>query len=371
MHAVALPTALAAAPSRAWQVLRAHLWFLLLIALYGVALHLLAARLGAEASLSLSLYSTVFTLAMPVFAIVFVLGRIVYIMVAVRPRHLTRHIIADFRHTVLTPERLLAALPVFLALPVFASMFTSVKAMIPLLHPFAWDATLAALDRTLHAGRQPWEWLQPLLGHPYVTSAVNIVYNAWLIVMYGVWMWQAFSTKAPSLRMQFFLSFVVSWVLLGNVLATLLSSAGPCYFGRVADGPDPFAALMAYLREVGAHLPVWSLQTQEMLWQDSLRPGVELGSGISAMPSMHVATSVLFALLGWRVSRRLGFAFTAFAAVIMLGSVHLGWHYAVDGYVGAAGAAAVWYAVGRLLSRDGFFRRLEPAAPARLAGAAA
>ncbi len=35
----------------------------------------------------------------------------------------------------------------------------------------------------------------------------------------------------------------------------------------------------------------------------------------------------------------------------MVGSVHLGWHYALDGYVGAAGAYAVWRAVGALQSR--------------------
>ncbi|MBX6320805.1 MAG: phosphatase PAP2 family protein [Rhodospirillaceae bacterium] len=356
MHLPAMSPALAAVRTRVGQALRAHLWFLLAIAAYGIALHVLAVRLDARANLSFSLYAPVFTLAMPVFAVVFVVGRVFYIMVAVRPRRLTRYLIADFRDTVLTPERLFMALPVFLVLPVFASMFTSVKAMIPLLQPFAWDTTFATWDQALHGGRAPWEWLQPVLGHPYVTSGLNVVYNAWLIVMYGVWMWQAFSTRDARLRMQFFLAFVVSWVLLGNVVATLLSSAGPCYFGRVTGAPDPYAGLTAYLRAVSAHLPVWSVQTQEMLWRDSLKPGVELGSGISAMPSMHVATSVLFALLGWRVKRRLGIAFTVFAVLVMLGSVHLAWHYAVDGYVGAAGAVAVWYAIGWFLSRDAFFR---------------
>ena len=42
-------------------------------------------------------------------------------------------------------------------------------------------------------------------------------------------------------------------------------------------------------------------------------------------------------------------ALSAFAVLILLGSIHLGWHYALDGYVGAAGAALVWHLVGRLL----------------------
>jgi hypothetical protein len=40
-----------------------------------------------------------------------------------------------------------------------------------------------------------------------------------------------------------------------------------------------------------------------------------------------------------------------FAVLILLGSVHLGWHYAVDGYAGALGAALLWHLVGRLQGR--------------------
>jgi hypothetical protein len=42
-----------------------------------------------------------------------------------------------------------------------------------------------------------------------------------------------------------------------------------------------------------------------------------------------------------------GRALAAFAVVIFLGSVMLGWHYAIDGYVGAAGVAAIWWWCGR------------------------
>jgi hypothetical protein len=42
-----------------------------------------------------------------------------------------------------------------------------------------------------------------------------------------------------------------------------------------------------------------------------------------------------------------------FAAAIMIGSVHLGWHYAIDGYVGGLVATALWYATGRAISRYG------------------
>jgi hypothetical protein len=61
-----------------------------------------------------------------------------------------------------------------------------------------------------------------------------------------------------------------------------------------------------------------------------------------------VAIAVLMALLGWRVHWFAGVAYTVFAALIFLGSVHLAFHYAVDGYVAAAMVFAIWYVAGKL-----------------------
>jgi hypothetical protein len=81
----------------------------------------------------------------------------------------------------------------------------------------------------------------------------------------------------------------------------------------------------------------------------------DFGSGISAMPSIHVSAAVLFALLGWRVDRRLGIGFTIFAIVIMIGSVHLAWHYAIDGYLSAALTLVIWWVCGWWVGRDPAF----------------
>jgi membrane-associated phospholipid phosphatase len=67
-------------------------------------------------------------------------------------------------------------------------------------------------------------------------------------------------------------------------------------------------------------------------------------AGISAMPSMHVATSVLMALYAARHARWAGWIMWIFAGLIQIGSVHLGWHYAVDGYLGGIVALAAWRA---------------------------
>ena len=60
------------------------------------------------------------------------------------------------------------------------------------------------------------------------------------------------------------------------------------------------------------------------------------------MPSMHVAEAVLFAILGWKANRWLGEALTLFALITQVGSVHLGWHYAIDGYLAAVAVVPIW-----------------------------
>ena len=58
---------------------------------------------------------------------------------------------------------------------------------------------------------------------------------------------------------------------------------------------------------------------------------------------------VLLALLSFAGRKRwLGWFFVAFTAVILLGSVHLAWHYAIDGYAGVVVALAAWFVAGRL-----------------------
>jgi membrane-associated phospholipid phosphatase len=71
-------------------------------------------------------------------------------------------------------------------------------------------------------------------------------------------------------------------------------------------------------------------------------------TGISAMPSMHVAATVLCAMVGWQLNRAVGLILALFAAIIQLGSVHLGWHYAVDGYLSALFTFLIWKWMGRV-----------------------
>jgi hypothetical protein len=231
------------------------------------------------------------------------------------------------------------------------STFTSFKTLIPILNPFSWDHSITKFESMIHGGFQAWQLCHPILGKPLLTSAINFFYNLWLFVMFAVLYWQAFSLFDSRLRMQFFLSFSLSWIILGTVIAILFSSAGPCYYDRVVERDNIYKPLIEYLIFVKNSYPVWALETQEMLWKAYKNSKITIGSGISAMPSMHVSMVCLFTLVGCRHNRQIGMMFVLYAIIIMFGSVHLGWHYAIDGYVAIFGTLLIWFCVGLFINK--------------------
>jgi len=327
-------------------------WLLLTIIIaYTVTSAVIAVHLEAASILSVGLYYGVYSFILPMTLFLIFAGRALYFALVLRPKRPLTMLMADLRHNLALPRRLAQGTPMLIFIPLLGGSFSVVKAAIPLMNPFSWDLRLEQWDRWLHGGVAPWELLQPLLGHPFVSQAINLGYNVWFFLLWFSWLWQFFTLRNPQLRMQFLLSVQMAWILVGSLLATVLSSAGPCYFGRIVDGPDPYAALMAYLHHASESYTLWALDTQQMLWDGYSLGHLNLGAGISAMPSMHVAIATLFALLGWRTSRRMGILLTAFVALIMLGSVHLGWHYALDGYVSVPCALLIWWGSGWITRR--------------------
>lgn len=229
------------------------------------------------------------------------------------------------------------------------SAFGVLKGAIAILSPFAWDHALAQADRALHFGRAPHEWLWFIVQSPLAVRAFNLAYNSWFVVLIASVFIACITRKDTKLRHQFLMSFMLVWILAGFFLAMGLSSAGPCFYERLGLGSD-YHPLMQALATADRIYPIWALSTQDMLWSGYI--GATKGSiGISAFPSMHVAMAVLFALYATRRSRLVGLLMWAFAAIIMVGSVILGWHYAVDGYASVLISIAIWKACGHFLAR--------------------
>ena len=327
-------------------VAREHALYLSMIALYVATAVLVAKRAGPQQVIDFQLYSRSLFTMLGATAACLIVTYLLHLLLVKRPDYPLRHVRHELGSKLRLTERFCSGIPLMLGLSLFISVFSSWKFMIPDLQPFSWDPVFAEWDRRLHGGIAPWQWLQPVLGYPWITSSINFVYNCWLLLLYFVLIWQAFSLRNPTLRIQFYVTFFLSWGLIGSVLATLLSSAGPCYFGRVTLLDDPFLPLMNYLRQASEQVPLWSLAVQEDLWRAYSDRALEIGRGISAMPSMHISSSLLMVLLARRVHPRLGWAFSIFLGLIIIGSVHLGWHYAIDGYVSLVLTLVLWKLAG-------------------------
>lgn len=239
-------------------------------------------------------------------------------------------------------RRLAFSLPLIAALAVFMSFFSALKSSIELFAPFTWDADFIALDRTLHGG-DPWRLLQPLLGHPAITAFLSGIYHLWFMLIYIGPVYFAIFQTDRTLRLRFFLSYFLTWIICGMFFAIIFSSVGPCFVEPIL-GNTYFSDQMAYLREVDARYPLFVIEIQQQLldWYRSGEHG--LGSGITSMPSMHVALAFLYVLVMHRINRTLTWVFAIFCLMILLGSVHLAYHYAIDGYFSIAVTALIWFA---------------------------
>ena len=247
------------------------------------------------------------------------------------------------------PSRLVGVAVLFAVLPVWMHAFLRFKVAIPTIHPFSLDELFMKMDRLLHFGFHPYELLQPLLGQPAMTQLIDIVYYTWFFAIWITFAWQAIHGSGM-LRSQFLVCFALCWILLGTVAATLLSSAGPVYYGQVTGLPDPYQPLLQYLEGIHQEYPLTALRVRDMLWQ-AYAGGTAERAGISAMPSLHISMVVLLAILGYRTRPALGIAFSVFAVFTFLGSVHLGWHYAIDAYVSLVATLLIWKLSGRLVRR--------------------
>jgi hypothetical protein len=252
-------------------------------------------------------------------------------------------------------------MPLFLALIVFLPAFSAMKSAIPLFHPYDWDQTWIDLDIAIH-GTDPWRILQPVFGYPFVTFLLSLLYHVWIMLIYAGGIYFVFFESDRRLRIRYFISFFGIWTILGVVMATLLASVGPCFDGPIL-GIGHYAEQMAYLRHANDSFPVLVLDVQDALVRGYQTGNYGLGRGISAMPSLHIAMVYLFFLAMRKKSSRLGYVFGPCVVLIFVGSIELGYHYAVDGYVSFIVTTLIWLLAGRITSamsipEDGNYRAI-------------
>ena len=191
-----------------------------------------------------------------------------------------------------------------------------------------------------------WQRLQPVLGKPEITTALDSFYHrAWIPLLIAAFVGPRSATIAAT-GDSFFMRLAV--LGRGERHGLALASAGPPYYDFVSQGaPSVLGPLV--VPPIGRRSLAVALGARRGCPLVRVPDRVEaFGFGVSAMPSVHVAAAVLMSFLGFAFSRWLGVLLSIFAVCTFVASVELGWHYALDGYVGALIACAIWWLAGQV-----------------------
>jgi len=217
------------------------------------------------------------------------------------------------------------------------SAFTTYKVNIPDIVPFYCDEALADLGELLH-GQAPWR-IAHAFDSDVLAMVVSVAYaNLWFLEWFGLVFFAALFANQP-VHLRYLTAMALVVMVVGTLMATLFSSVGPIFYDEFLGG-DRYAELLEVLKQRPYNEHVLSYSSYLLATYRTDMPA--LGSGISAMPSMHVAVATLNAFYLGRLNRWLGIAGWAFAIFILFGSVYTGWHYAADGYVSMLVVAVIW-----------------------------
>jgi PAP2 superfamily len=231
---------------------------------------------------------------------------------------------------------------------VFYGAFTSAKNMLPDVFHHHWDAQLAKADWLIGGGVDPSQYLMGIRGGEL--TILNVFYGGvWHVLVFGLTALVALSRSHERVRKQFLFAFLTCWIVVGNILAAIFYSGGPTFYDLFTGDSARFSYLTHSIT------PAMTAAEQSYLREFFKAGEVGIGSGIAAFPSMHVTAATLIAFLLRSMDKRLGWLGIAFVAFIEIGSVRLGWHYAIDGYVGICSAVIIWWAAGKIVGGNPSF----------------
>lgn len=252
----------------------------------------------------------------------------------------------------LTPQTLVMGAVGMMPLIMTGWVLSVGKSLIPYMTSYQWDPLFMEWDRIVHFGFYPHELIMPLIERLHLSGFFNFVYLSWFAAMFGCNGYVLFCERNRARRSQYLWTNVISWMLIGVVLATVFASVGPVYLHHFyPDLNNPYDGLRDHLRTVhnsGVELNVVRMSPVllELVQNDRV---VDM-NGISAMPSMHVAISWLIVLYMFAVNRLMGWLAVLFFVLIQIGSVCLAWHYAIDGYAAVILVTAIWWVCGRFIN---------------------
>lgn len=197
---------------------------------------------------------------------------------------------------------------------------------------------LVSVEKTLAFGQVPTVWLQQQLFHPgsinWIDRAATYVHWSYFVLPH---LFAAHIFLAKRHLFERYVLVFVGVLLTGLVLYFLFPAAPPW----VASLTGHIGPVHKVVTEVGSEFNV-NLYSR---FEDQLRSS----NPVAAMPSVHMAISVVVLLMAFKLGRMMGALALVYNAAMAFSLVYLGEHYVTDIVAGVAVAVgvyalvAVWY----------------------------
>ncbi|MCL6730177.1 phosphatase PAP2 family protein [Sphingomonas hankyongi] len=200
------------------------------------------------------------------------------------------------------------------------------KSMIPYVTTYWADPILADFDKWVF-GQDPWRLFRSeLLAPVYAT-----VYTSWFVITFGTLGLLAFSKRDQS-RVLF--AYFATLIVCGTLGQYILPSAGPMFYERIGFGTR-------FNELVQTNDPIYTMFA-DFLWDNYAAHTANIGTGISAMPSMHVGLAAWSAIALTTLWRPLIIPAVIYVFLIWCASIASGWHYSSDGVVSILASILIW-----------------------------
>lgn len=200
------------------------------------------------------------------------------------------------------------------------SFFGMLKPQLGQVVAFSADPLLAELDRII-LGSDAWR-LVTWFNH---TGMATIYHKGWFLWLAFVLFYLLKRPESPE-KDALLISYFMIWTIFGPLVHLILPAAGPVFYDDLGYGD----------RFVDLYQAPESQVIAAYLWNGYVDKVFNPAGGISAMPSVHLAT-MFWTIIVLRKSAWVGLA-VVYTVYIFLGSIAIGWHYAVDGVAGGIGA---------------------------------
>jgi membrane-associated phospholipid phosphatase len=221
------------------------------------------------------------------------------------------------------------------------ALYTGAFALFSMLRSFADETGIAthvddlvSAERTLAFGYVPTVWLQAHLFDPsqlgWLDRAATYVHWSYFVLPHIFAAYLFFERRDLFER---YVYLFVGVLTIGLVICFIFPAAPP-WAASLTGHLDPTYKVVT---EVGSELNVNLYQ----YFDNQIRSS----NPVAAMPSVHMATSVIVLLMAFRMSRVLGALAVVYNAAMAFSLVYLGEHYVVDILAGALLTVAVYVAI--------------------------